>query len=153
MISVGHKIQMLRQASGLTQARLAEKTNIPQGAISNIEKGERDMTVSTLVNLCAAMGVSPAEVFESHSPDSQRHWITRNRIEKIARAFWGNDEIMNTKERELVLLLRKVIPSGRKPRSQKSVYSAWSMLRSQYTKDEITIFAERVRGEANRRHA
>ncbi len=152
-METGQRIQSLRIEKGITQARLVALSGISQARISDIEKGKRDMTVSTLIRLCAAMDIHPGQLFEFQAPSSQRHWITRNRIEKIARAFWGSPETLSIKERELVSMLKKVIPTGRKARSQKSVYAAWSRIRSQYTKDEIGIFAQRVRSEANRRHA
>ena len=153
MLNYGTKIQNLRFERGLTQARLAAQAGVPQGALSNIETGRRDMTVSTLVRLCTALNVRPGEVFESEYPASQRHWITRERIERLARATWGDREPLNAKERELVGLLRRVVPMGRKARSRRAVFRAWNSLRRKYTGEEIKIFAERVRGEGNRRSA
>ena len=153
MLNYGTTIQNLRLKRGVTQARLAAQADVPQGALSNIETGKRDMTVSTLVRLCAALNVRPGQVFESGNPASQRHWVTRERIERLARAVWGDREPLNTKERELVGLLRRVVPMGRKARSRRTVFQAWGSLRRKYTGEEIKIFAERVRGEGRRRDA
>jgi transcriptional regulator with XRE-family HTH domain len=153
MMTFGEKIQSIRLEKGLTQARLAERAGIGQGALSNIEKGRRDFTVSTLVRLCSALGVPVQKVFESGPRSPKRRWITRERVERLARAVWGSAEPLNRKERETARLLGDVVPLGKKAKNQKQILRAWNELRKRHTNGEIRILTERVRGEENRRHA
>lgn len=153
MISIGQKLQVLRLEKGITQAGLVERAGIPQSALSNIESGKRDFTISTLMRLCSALDVSPATLFERGPQTPDREWITRERIEKLARAVWGDEERLDSKEKKAVLLLKDVVPRGGRPKSQKKIYPAWNALRKLYTNGEIRILTERVLGEGHRRHA
>ena len=153
MVTVGQKIQAIRLEKGITQAGLVRDTGIPQSALSDIERGKRDFTVSTLIRLCSALDVSPGKVFEAGPPIPDGQWITRERIERLARAVWGSREDLNLKEKQTTLLLRDVVPMGGRQKSQKKIYRAWNALRKRFTNGEIRILTERVLGEGRRRHA
>ena len=153
MLAIGQRFQAVRLDKGMTQAALVERAGIPQSALSNIERGKHDLTVSTLIRLCSALEISPAELFAVNPKTSQRQWITRERIEKIARAVWGRKETLNLKEENTVLLLRDVVPMGGRPKSQKRIHLAWNRLRRVFDEAQIRILTERVRGEDQRRHA
>lgn len=55
---LGDKIKNLRQNKGLTQEALAEKTNLTAPYIGQIERGERKLSVETLVQIGNALGAS-----------------------------------------------------------------------------------------------
>jgi alanine racemase len=50
-------IKTSRQAAGLTQEELAEKTGIPRTTIAKIEGGFRNTTLKTLLNLASALNI------------------------------------------------------------------------------------------------
>jgi transcriptional regulator with XRE-family HTH domain len=59
---VGRNAARLREAAGLTQEELAERSGHSQQYISDLERGLRNPTVVTLYELAMALGVSPVEL-------------------------------------------------------------------------------------------
>jgi transcriptional regulator with XRE-family HTH domain len=60
VVTFGVRLRELREAAGLTQARLAERAGLhPQGVVK-LERGEREPAWSTVQLLAAALGVSCA---------------------------------------------------------------------------------------------
>jgi transcriptional regulator with XRE-family HTH domain len=50
-----------RQEAGLTQIQLAERLDIPQAVVSNVERGERRLDLVELCEYCEAVGVDLSE--------------------------------------------------------------------------------------------
>jgi transcriptional regulator with XRE-family HTH domain len=61
-MTFAEKLKELRQAAGLTQAELAERSGRGLGAIRDYEQGNREPLLSTAFKLAAALDVS-VEVF------------------------------------------------------------------------------------------
>jgi transcriptional regulator with XRE-family HTH domain len=62
--AVNLRIQELRVARGLTQAQMAEKLDVTLRAYQYWESGEKDMRVSTLINLAQALSCHPSKFFD-----------------------------------------------------------------------------------------
>jgi len=58
------KISEYRKISGITQAKLAEKTELSNDFISRVERGERIPSLETLSRITKALGVSLREFFD-----------------------------------------------------------------------------------------
>ena len=63
MLEIGSQIYLRRLEKGMTQAELARRAGIPQPNLSNIEKGKRDLTISTLARIAHALGVNVRDFF------------------------------------------------------------------------------------------
>ena len=59
---VGRNAARLRQAAGLTQEELAERSGFSQQYISKLERGRRNPTIVTLYELAEGLGVTPADL-------------------------------------------------------------------------------------------
>jgi len=59
----GVKLFQLRNAAGMTQARLAEITNLSVDSISRIERGERAPSLESIDKISNAMKVKSSELF------------------------------------------------------------------------------------------
>ena len=57
--SIGNRIYLLRTSRNMTREALAEKADISVQFLSDIEKGKKSMTVTTLKNICNALSVTP----------------------------------------------------------------------------------------------
>jgi transcriptional regulator with XRE-family HTH domain len=57
--SLGKRIAALREEKGLSQSALATLMGTSQSAISQIESGQRNPSFSTILQMAAALGVSP----------------------------------------------------------------------------------------------
>jgi transcriptional regulator with XRE-family HTH domain len=55
---LGRNVGRLRNQSGLTQQKLAEKTEISRGFLQEIEKGAKNPTMNVVTRLKRALGCS-----------------------------------------------------------------------------------------------
>jgi transcriptional regulator with XRE-family HTH domain len=53
----GNKIKILRKKANLSQEKLALATNIDRTYISDIEKGERNVSIETIEKLASVLGL------------------------------------------------------------------------------------------------
>jgi transcriptional regulator with XRE-family HTH domain len=60
----GERIRALRQNRGLSQERLADIAGIHRTYLSSLERGERNVGLDNVYAIAAALGVSPAELFD-----------------------------------------------------------------------------------------
>ena len=61
---VGHRIRELREARGLTQEHLAEKAGINGKYFGAIERGEVNLTLSSIEKICRTLDVPPGNLFQ-----------------------------------------------------------------------------------------
>lgn len=95
--SLGANIKKLRKAKGLSHAALAEKANISQSAISQIENGVIKGT-KHLVPLAAALGVSVEELTKNDSNYSISNWQSeQNKTLEVREPvrYYGKEEIVD----------------------------------------------------------
>jgi transcriptional regulator with XRE-family HTH domain len=59
---VGRNVRRLRLAAGMTQEEYAERSGFSQQYISDLERGRRNPTVVSLLELAAPLGASPAQL-------------------------------------------------------------------------------------------
>ena len=64
LVRLGRRVRSLRTDRGLTQAKLAEVAELDEKHLQVIERGETNVTVSTLLALAKALEVSLSEMFE-----------------------------------------------------------------------------------------
>ena len=60
----GSRVRELREARGLRQSDLAERAGIDRVSVVRIEQGLRDVGVSRVVALAAALQVRPQDLFD-----------------------------------------------------------------------------------------
>jgi transcriptional regulator with XRE-family HTH domain len=56
------RLRKARRASGLTQVEVAKKAGISENHYAQIERGEKNPTVSTFKSIIKAIGVSSEEI-------------------------------------------------------------------------------------------
>ncbi len=61
---IGHNIKVYRKLQKLTQAQLAEKTNLSNVHIAHLESGNSKMSLGTLIKLCNALEVTPNDILD-----------------------------------------------------------------------------------------
>lgn len=62
MRKIGNKILNFRKAIGLTQAETAEKAGLADRTYADIERGNVNMRIETLLKICTALGVTPDDI-------------------------------------------------------------------------------------------
>lgn len=58
------RLRKARQAKGLTQSEVAKKAGISENHYAQIERAEKNPTVSTFKSIIAAIGVSSADILD-----------------------------------------------------------------------------------------
>lgn len=61
----GERIRTLRQNRGMSQERLADLACVHRTYLSSLERGERNVSLDNIYALAEALGVSPADLFET----------------------------------------------------------------------------------------
>jgi transcriptional regulator with XRE-family HTH domain len=84
---VGRRIRELRLARGLTQEALAEKASMNVKYLGAIERGEINVTVSTLDRICSALGVTLGDVLADTGSPGKRD---REQVLKAVKAIMEN---------------------------------------------------------------
>lgn len=74
---MGLRIRELRAAKGWTQQDLADRANLSRSQLAMIESEARPANTLRLNSIAAALGVSPEELFDSGTGDSQFLGILR----------------------------------------------------------------------------
>lgn len=62
--TLGRNVRKLRLSLGMTQSDLADRAEIRRALISDLERGETNATLDTVVRIAMALGVEPAELFK-----------------------------------------------------------------------------------------
>ncbi len=63
--AVGRRVRELRGGLGISQEELAARANLHRNYVGSIERGERDVGITALGDLAAALGVSLQEFFST----------------------------------------------------------------------------------------
>lgn len=61
----GRRVRQLRTERALSQEELAELAGVHRNYIGGVERGERNIALINIHGIAKALGVSPAELFES----------------------------------------------------------------------------------------
>lgn len=61
---LGNRIKLLRKEKGLSLRQLAQLCDIDYSDISKIEKGQRNIQVSTILELAKGLDIHPKELFD-----------------------------------------------------------------------------------------
>ena len=60
--AVGNVVREIRKQKGITLVEMGDAIKITNGHLSQIERGERLLSIDTLKLICTELGVSPATV-------------------------------------------------------------------------------------------
>lgn len=62
MREIGNRLLAIRKKVGLTQAEVAELSGISDRTYAEIERGNANMRVASLVSICAALHITPNDI-------------------------------------------------------------------------------------------
>ncbi|MGA4440557.1 helix-turn-helix domain-containing protein [Psychrobacter celer] len=57
MIAFGKRVREVRKGKGISQEKLAEMAGIDRSYMGNIERGEKNVTLKKVYEICDALGV------------------------------------------------------------------------------------------------
>ncbi|MGA1852698.1 helix-turn-helix transcriptional regulator [Sphingobium sp. HT1-2] len=67
LVPLGEAVRRLRKARGLTQEDLSGLTELHRNHNGGIERGERNITIRTILALAQALEVRPADLLADYS--------------------------------------------------------------------------------------
>lgn len=143
----GQNILLWRIHRGLTQEGLSKHAGMSRPNLSAIERGKREVSLTTLRALALALGVSPGILVDGIGPASaQGRFFSRRALERIADAVWRGIRLKANQEEKLARLLEALLhPSKNLTRGKRSSERAWLQLKSTYPAEMIQTLIERVR--------
>ena len=95
---IGNKLLSLRKRAGLTQQELADAAGLSDRTYADIERGETNMRVGTLLKLCQTLHVTPNEILTDGDDEA---------VEPLDELMERLD-MCSSKERETALKILKV---------------------------------------------
>ncbi|MGD0880503.1 MAG: helix-turn-helix transcriptional regulator [Acidimicrobiales bacterium] len=69
---LGLRVRRLRTAQGLSQMALADRIGLHFTFVSTVERGERNLSLSSLLRIAEGLGVDPAELVRGLMGEPQR---------------------------------------------------------------------------------
>lgn len=69
-IAIGNRIRNARKNMGLSQEQLAEKCGLSVSFIGHIERGNRKMSLETLITLCEVLNMSADYLLMDEMPEN-----------------------------------------------------------------------------------
>ena len=90
-----------RKKNGITQAELAEKCNVSNGTIGNIETGITKPSFDLIIELSIALGISPEDLFHTKEQTQllakERDSFSKFQLERIKNVLDSSvSEIINS---------------------------------------------------------
>ena len=86
---IGRNIKDVRTARGLTQAELAEKTDLSVQFISYIENGNKHPRLETLIKIAVALGTTMDAVLLGNQPGNRQSY--QKEIQELLEGFSERD--------------------------------------------------------------
>lgn len=74
--AAGVQIRRRRSDMGLTQEQLAEKLDLTQRTITDLERGEVGMSIGTLMDICNVLNTTPNNILlPQEESDAEMDWL------------------------------------------------------------------------------
>lgn len=67
----GKRVELLRKEQKLSLRQLAQRCDVDFSDISKIEKGERNIQMTTILEIAKGLGVHPKELFDFEMPERE----------------------------------------------------------------------------------
>ena len=76
---IGNRLLMARKKARLTQAELAERAGLADRTYADIERGEANMRVETLLRICRVLKITPDDVLtrDEQTPQTDLNAVLR----------------------------------------------------------------------------
>ena len=150
-----------RRHRRLTQDALARRARLARPHLSAVERGQRDVTLTTLRALAAALDLHPGVLVDGTVPGAaspEPRPLSRQRLERIADAVARGASLQDEEERALAGALAQIVgpllnvKRGRRGGAQhrpRAARLAWLWLRAAYPPDVVRSLVQRI-GERKR---
>jgi len=143
MLPFGQTLRLWRNHRGLTQATLAQAARLPRPNLCAIERGRREVSLTTLRALALALEVAPGALVDGvPPPTSGPTALSREAIERIADAVASGTPPRHPADRQLTALLRAVTADAAAGRRRAE--AAWLHLKAAYPAALVDTLLDRI---------
>ena len=66
--TIGNKLLAIRKKSGMTQSEVAESANLSERTYADIERGDVNTRIETILKVCDALKITPDAVLTEENP-------------------------------------------------------------------------------------
>lgn len=94
---IGEQIRNIRKEKGMTQEALANECGFQYSYISDIERGERNISIETLEKIIGALDVIPAEIFNFTHATTDNEVIEKRMVIESIRALLNGRNVEEVK--------------------------------------------------------
>jgi transcriptional regulator with XRE-family HTH domain len=159
MIPFGLCLQLWRKKRGMSQAVLAQKAGVPQPNLSDMERGEKEVSLRTLRALAFALDIPAGLLADGVGPETEKPLVlTRDRLERIAQAVAQGKLPADPQEKQLAMEIALLMKSRLRAAGHKAVESRvsketeddWLSMGAAYRPEEIQSLVERVSEKAGK---
>ena len=95
---IGNKLHDYRKKMGMTQAEVAEAANLADRTYADIERGNVNMGLETVLRICQALHITPDEILTEDAPS------TKSQQDEL----WARLNMLSPKDKETALTLLSV---------------------------------------------
>ncbi len=74
--NIGDKVRSFRVSRGMNQKELAQKINVTPSFVSQVENNQISPSLSSFLQICSALGLSPGNFFDNEKKESVK-WVIR----------------------------------------------------------------------------
>lgn len=67
--SIGNRLYAIRKRNGMTQLEVAVASGLAERTYADIERGNVNMRIETLLRICGALHITPDEILTQPDPD------------------------------------------------------------------------------------
>jgi transcriptional regulator with XRE-family HTH domain len=106
---IGARLRVARQRKDVTQADLAAILGTNQSHVSNVERGDRGLTIQQLVKICRALKISPEEIL-GEGPVAEERSLKDRRLLKRLRQI---EKLPKTDKQALLKTIDAFLKSSR----------------------------------------
>jgi transcriptional regulator with XRE-family HTH domain len=159
MIPFGLCLQLWRKKRGMSQTLLAQKAGVPQPNLSDMERGEKEVSLRTLRALAFALDIPAGLLADGVGPETKKPLVlTRDRLERIAQAVSQGKLPTDPQEKKLargtaLLMKGRLRAAGHSwqrisSRATQKTEDDWLSINASYRPEEIQSLVERVSEKA-----
>lgn len=109
----GERLKEYRKRNGLTQNAMAEKLSMPQSNYSRLEKGEQDIKLSMIENICVSLDIS-ADWFLGFSDEYEDSNHALQFYTDIVNAICEMEEVEEIEDETASIILKRIDNIARK---------------------------------------
>ena len=112
-VDVGGRLRAIRRLRRATLKAVAERANVSESFLSQVERGRASASVASLTRIASALGVNVADLFEPHAARAQPRVLRSDSRPSLAFGNLGRKYLLTPRPLEnLEVFAVELVPGG-----------------------------------------